>query len=168
MFQVEQIGGGHHLIGFKAFGDRIQLVLQLAHRDRRLQGELGIGGKFAGLDALLELLEISFARILFEFLKAAEAEDEALTGGLGDSGERNGQLLLSLDLNPGAQTLAILQLPSVLGKTAFTNSPWVCLLMRGSIEPTCPVAITSSLPGALSNTGWPRARRVENTAGTST
>ena len=40
VFQVEQIGGDHHLVGLKAFGDRVELVLQFAHRDRRLQGEL--------------------------------------------------------------------------------------------------------------------------------
>ena len=56
VFQVEQVGGGHHLIGFQAFGDRVELVLQLAHRDRCLQGELGISGKLAGLNAQLQPL----------------------------------------------------------------------------------------------------------------
>ena len=54
VFEVQQVGGRHLLIQFQAFGDRVQIVLKLAHRDWRLQGELRIRRKLAGLNAQLQ------------------------------------------------------------------------------------------------------------------
>ena len=54
--EIQQVGGGHLLIQFQALGDGVQVVLQFAHRDRGLQGELGISGKLAGLNAQLQPL----------------------------------------------------------------------------------------------------------------
>ena len=54
MFEVQQVGGGHLLIQFQTLGDRVQVVLQLAHRHWRLQGELRIRRKLAGLNAQLQ------------------------------------------------------------------------------------------------------------------
>ena len=56
MSEVQQVGGGHLLIQLQALGNGIQVVLQLAHRDWRLQGELRVRGKLAGLDAQVQPL----------------------------------------------------------------------------------------------------------------
>ena len=123
MPEVEQVGGGHGLIQFQPLGDRIQLVLQLTHRDGGLQSELHIGRQFAGLDALLQRLHIRLARVGLQRIQIAEPENKALARCLRHGCKWHRQLIFGPDLNAGAQALTVLQFAVGIGKHRFDQQP---------------------------------------------